>query len=144
MHTFRTDTRAPACVPVRCPQALEAGGAFSTTAHCSTVYDLEDEHAAEESEDEAYGGEQTEDDAKATSNADRVERAKAARAAVFSRLSAARRAPRGVRGGADSTIRARWAVAELRCFERLFDKRICKAQSDAVVVLGGMRRLDCR
>ena len=88
MHTFRTDTRAPACVPVRCPQALEAGGAFGTTAHCSTVrvYDPEDEHAAEESKDEAYGGEQTEADAKATSYADRVARAQAARAAVTNRL----------------------------------------------------------
>ena len=86
MHTFRTDTRAPACVPVRCPQVLWAGGAFGTTAHRPAVTDPEDEHAAEESEDKAYGGEQTEDDAKATSYADRVARAQAARAAVTNRL----------------------------------------------------------
>ena len=114
MHTFRTDTRAPACVPVRCPQALEAGGAFGTTAHCSTVrvYDPEDEHAAEESKDEAYGGEQTEADAKATSYADRVARAEAARAHQQALRGAAPTALRGVRGGADSTIRVRWIAPE--------------------------------
>ena len=87
MHTFRTDTRAPACVPVRCPQALEAGGAFGTAAHCSAVYDLEGELGAGESEDEAHGGEPSVDDAEATGYADRVKRARAARAAVTNRLS---------------------------------------------------------
>ena len=48
---------------------------------------VQDEHAAEGSEDEAYGGEQTEDDAKATGYDDRVKLAVAARAAVTNRLS---------------------------------------------------------
>jgi hypothetical protein len=48
---------------------------------------VQDEHAAEGPADEAYGDEQTEDDAKATGYDDRVKLAEAARAAVTNRLS---------------------------------------------------------
>ena len=87
----RTDTRAPAPVCVQIYSESESdqssGGGNSCSDDDNSVYDPEDEHAAEGSADEAHGVEPTEDDAKATGYDDRVKRARAARAVVTARLS---------------------------------------------------------